>query len=115
MTKLHRRVTAIPVCIYAFAMSSGAWSADTARGSCAALAKFSMPGENLAIEQAEPVAADARKSVPAHCRVTGVLDRRTGRAGQSFGIGFAVALPEKWNGGFLFQGGGGLNGSIAPP
>ena len=30
-------------------------------------------------------------------------------AAPSYGIGFSLALPEEWNGRFLFQGGG-LNG-----
>lgn len=30
-------------------------------------------------------------------------------------IRFAVALTNDWNGRFLFQGGGGLNGSVNPP
>ena len=53
--------------------------------------------------------------LPAHCRVDGVIDERTGRDGKPYGIGFAVALPANWNGRFLFQGGGGLNGSVQPP
>ncbi|MGH8150096.1 MAG: tannase/feruloyl esterase family alpha/beta hydrolase, partial [Steroidobacteraceae bacterium] len=32
-----------------------------------------------------------------------------------FGIRFALDMPEKWNGRFLFQGGGGLNGSVGEP
>ena len=36
-------------------------------------------------------------------------------AGAMYGIGFALALPENWNGRFLFQGGGGLNGSVQAP
>jgi feruloyl esterase len=31
------------------------------------------------------------------------------------GIGFALALPENWNGRFLLQGGVGLNGSVGRP
>ena len=31
------------------------------------------------------------------------------------GIRFALALPDRWSGRFLFQGGGGLNGSVNPP
>jgi pimeloyl-ACP methyl ester carboxylesterase len=54
-------------------------------------------------------------AVPAHCRVDGVIDERTGRDGKPYAIGFAVALPANWNGRFLFQGGGGLNGSVQPP
>ena len=44
-----------------------------------------------------------------------MIDERTGRDGKPYGIGFALALPVNWNGRFLFQGGGGLNGSVQPP
>ena len=60
-------------------------------------------------------APGASPAVPAHCRVDGVIDERTGRDGKPYAIGFAVALPANWNGRFLFQGGGGLNGSVQPP
>jgi len=86
--------------------------------SCAALTKFTMPGHGLVIRQAREVAAsapDAKPAVPAHCRVDGVIDTRVGRDGKPYGIGFAVALPLNWNGQFLFQGGGGLNGSVSAP
>jgi hypothetical protein len=55
--------------------------------------------------------------LPAHCRVDGVIDRRKGVDGEEFGIGFALALPEKaaWNGDFMMQGGGGGNGVVAYP
>ena len=39
----------------------------------------------------------------------------TGSDGKPYAIGFAVALPENWNGRFLFQGGGGLNGNVGLP
>jgi feruloyl esterase len=52
---------------------------------------------------------------PAHCRVDGALDSRIGVDGKPYAIKFAVALPANWNGRFLFQGGGGLNGSVNPP
>jgi feruloyl esterase len=47
----------------------------------------------------------------------GIIHRRTGIDGQGFGIGFALALPEKsaWNGDFMMQGGGGGNGIVAYP
>ncbi|HJU10652.1 MAG TPA: tannase/feruloyl esterase family alpha/beta hydrolase, partial [Candidatus Binataceae bacterium] len=32
-----------------------------------------------------------------------------------FGINFALAMPEGWNGDFLMQGGGGSNGVVLPP
>lgn len=53
--------------------------------------------------------------LPAYCRLDGAIDRRTGVGGKPYGIGFALALPEQWNGSFLFQGGGGLNGNVAMP
>ena len=56
-----------------------------------------------------------RVPIPSYCRAQGVVDRRTGADGKSYAIGFAIALPDRWNGRFLFQGGGGLNGSIRPP
>jgi len=54
-------------------------------------------------------------NLPAYCRVDGTIDRRVGAGGATYGIGFALALPAEWNGRFLFQGGGGLNGSVQPP
>jgi pimeloyl-ACP methyl ester carboxylesterase len=54
-------------------------------------------------------------SLPAHCHVEGELDRRTGADGKSYALRFAINLPDAWNGRFLFQGGGGLNGSLAEP
>lgn len=55
--------------------------------------------------------------LPAHCRVDGVIDRRTGVNGEEFGIGFAVALPDKaaWNGDLTMQGGGGADGYVSYP
>ena len=43
------------------------------------------------------------------------MDQRTGADNKPYAIGFAIALPDNWNGRFLFQGGGGLNGYILPP
>ena len=74
---------------------------------CAALVKFAMPEHGVVIKQAQEKAGT--------CRVDGVIDERTGRDGKHYGIGFAVSLPAHWNGRFLFQGGGGLNGSVQPP
>jgi feruloyl esterase len=93
-------------------------AAQTAPSSaCANLTRLQWP-EGVAIQQAREIAASApgvTPAVPAHCRVDGVIDARTGRDGKPYGIGFAVALPAEWNGRFLFQGGGGLNGSVQPP
>jgi len=52
---------------------------------------------------------------PAYCRVEGVINRRVGFGGEEFGIHFALAMPDHWNGDFLMQGGGGGNGIVLPP
>jgi hypothetical protein len=50
--------------------------------------------------------------LPAHCLVRGVLEPRTGVGGVKYGLGFELRMPVNWNGRFLFQGGGGLDGSV---
>lgn len=96
---------------------------------CEALVGQNFPGLAMTIEKAtsvperaagtvleRPPAPDTVKSaVPANCLVEGVLDKRVGGDGKDYAIGFEIALPDRWNGRFLFQGGGGLNGSIRPP
>lgn len=91
---------------------------------CGDLAKFQMPGSKIEITRAEMIAAGPAPSgrggqagpmLPAHCRVNGIIDRRTGADGKTYGIRFAVALPENWTGQYLQQGGGGLNGTVAEP
>ncbi|HBS42849.1 MAG TPA: tannase/feruloyl esterase family alpha/beta hydrolase [Oceanospirillales bacterium] len=51
--------------------------------------------------------------VGAHCLVEGKIEDRDGVNGR-YGIRFQMRLPEDWNGRFLFQGGGGTDGFIAP-
>lgn len=59
-----------------------------------------------------PMLAHAR--LPAHCLIRGVLDPRMGVHGVKYGLGFELRMPARWNGRFLFQGGGGLDGSVMP-
>ena len=90
---------------------------------CADLTRFQMPGATIEVTSAEVVAAGPGRGgrgtpgpmLPAHCRVNGIMDKRTGADGKTYGIRFAVALPENWTGDFLQQGGGGLNGTVAEP
>jgi hypothetical protein len=88
-------------------------SGQTAAGDCGQLARFTLMGTQLVVAKAE--VAPAAAPLPAYCRMDATIDPRTGVDGKPYGIGFAIALPDNWNGGFLFQGGGGLNGSVARP
>src|SRR5581483_277017 len=92
---------------------------------CDALKQLQLPGVNLAVTKTEWIPAGSTPpgrggpassvKLPAYCRIDGMIDKRTGTAGATYGIGFAIALPENWNGRFLLQGGGGLNGSVQFP
>ena len=105
----------------AIALSSSA-GAQQAR-SCERLVNFK--AANVEITKAAPIAAGTTEAypygpnrtapLPAYCRVEGVINRRTGVDGEEFGITFALAMPENWNGDFLMQGGGGSNGVVMQP
>lgn len=95
---------------------------------CADLTNLRLPGTDITITKAVTVPAAAADTVvlppfrskipvamPSYCRADGEIDPRTGVDGKHYAIGFAIALPDKWNGRFLFQGGGGLNGTVNPP
>jgi feruloyl esterase len=83
---------------------------------CAAMTKLNVSGAAFQIVKSEIVpAATAPTVLPAHCRVEGVMEKRTGVDGKAYAIRFAIAMPDNWNGRFLFQGGGGLNGTLLPP
>lgn len=90
---------------------------------CASLMNLKVPG--VEITKASPIAAGSNAPtppgvpagvpLPAYCRVEGIIDKHSGVNGEQFGIRFALAMPEHWNGDFLMQGGGGSNGVVLPP
>ena len=94
---------------------------------CADLTNFKIPGATMVITKATVVPASSSSAaataetsatsatIPSHCRVEGMINERTGADGRTYGIGFELALPNNWNNRFLFQGGGGYNGSVRPP
>jgi feruloyl esterase len=101
------------------AASFAALSPERAQA-CEAMKAIEAPG--LVIDKAEAQQAStvtlpmmqATLPVPDHCLVRGRIDPRKGVGGQDYAIGFEVRLPADWNGRFLFQGGGGLDGRIVP-
>jgi feruloyl esterase len=91
---------------------------------CANLSNFK--AHSVEITKAAPIAAGSTEPIPfalpgqsfvlpAYCRVEGVINRRIGVGEEEFGIRFALAMPDQWNGDFLMQGGGGGNGIVNPP
>ncbi len=76
------------------------WSVGAhANGDCRKLSRLT--DFNHAIEPG--IAVPATDSVPAHCRVTGVVSRA---------IRFTVTLPHDWNGKMMFTAVGGAAGQI---
>jgi feruloyl esterase len=95
---------------------------------CASMVGRDVPGSGLTITKADAMPAAAAGTVaagpgpdrlavavPAHCRIEGTIGAHTGPDGKRYGLTVAIALPQEWNGRFLFQGGGGLNGTLRPP
>src|SRR5215472_18928542 len=91
---------------------------------CADLTKFKIPGVPMVITKAATIPTSSARgtataetsatsaTIPSHCQADGMINVRTGADGKTYGIGFSLALPDNWNNRFLFQGGGGYNGSV---
>lgn len=127
--RIARRGVAVGVILAATVVNaSPAWAQAVASGSAAACRGLTAAaGDHLVIAAARwmsagpppaglsrmfPMLGQAR--LPAHCLVRGVLDPRVGVGGVKYGLGFELRLPANWNGRFLFQGGGGLDGAVLP-
>ncbi len=115
----------VPLAIIAATTTASAQTTTSTPASCAALSRLQVPGVALTVKSSSWVEAGPMPgraggppspvTLPAYCRLDGTIDPRVGAAGTPYGIGFALALPQSWNGRFLFQGGGGLNGSVQLP
>jgi feruloyl esterase len=121
---------AVAATIAALALARAQTAPDIAPAmKCADMVGWKIPGSTMVIAKATaapesppdtvqfmpPFPMKVAVAIPSYCKVEGELDRRVGKGGIHFAIGFAVALPDRWNGRFLFQGGGGFNGSVLPP
>ncbi|HZR82357.1 MAG TPA: prolipoprotein diacylglyceryl transferase family protein [Candidatus Binatia bacterium] len=81
---------------------------------CAALATPGFPATEVTSADWLEGAQLAGTPLPPHCRLRGVIDRRVGRDGVPYGIGFELRLPRDWKRRFYFQGGYGTDGVITP-
>lgn len=88
---------------------------------CSALASLAAPDYRIDGVQWVPAGpapgrpGASAEQLPAHClfRVT-IEPRESGLPDMTYGTGIELRLPEDWNGRLLFQGGGGLNGTLNP-
>lgn len=109
---------------------SGLFS-SSAQSNCESLKKITVPGFDVEISSA--VYIDDPDKIPSsgkeahgedqlnnqmftpYCNLKGYFEKRIGVDDKPYAIGFGLALPDNWNGRFLFQGGGALNGLIREP
>lgn len=93
---------------------------DSPEARCGDLRNVGLPGLRIDAARwvpAGPVSlppAGAQLDLPAHCLFQATFEPRTDPRGQRFGIGFELRLPSDWQGKLVFQGGGGLDGVLAP-
>ena len=105
-----------PACVFlavlTFAMSAGLVAAAEPPGAsaCSALG-------TVTFTAVDGDGHDVRRRVasqPAHCVVRGSAAPRTGADGKAYETRFELRLPTTWSGRFLYQGGGGNDGTVAP-
>ncbi|HEU0222838.1 MAG TPA: tannase/feruloyl esterase family alpha/beta hydrolase [Paracoccaceae bacterium] len=84
-----------------------------ARSECAGLDAASLGVPEVTLTAAEAIAPGPEAPV-AHCRVRGRTAERTGTDGRPYAISFELALPDEWNGGFVYQFNGGNDGEVRP-
>ncbi len=109
--------------ILAIGLAGGASGAWAQAQNCAALAQWNDGVNDVRISDATHYSdrqVPARPggqpaTLPPHCHIAGSFEHRTGSDGQPYAINFAINMPDNWNGRYLFQGGGGLNGVVNEP
>src|SRR6266540_4310924 len=80
------------------------------------IVKFPVTRTQITLAKWNPVGTTSANGValPDHCQIRGVINQRTGVDGYPYGDMFEVRLPAPslWNGRYMFQGGGGTEGSV---
>jgi hypothetical protein len=111
---MNKRTSLSLVLATGMVAACGGGSDAPATLACTDLTTAKLNIANLQVASAVEVAASG--ALPAHCKLNGALNARTGIDGKPYAIGFELRtpLPAAWNGKFFFQGGGGTNGFIVP-
>ena len=89
---------------------------ETACASLATLTNFPVTPTQITLAKWNPAGTTMANGVPLpdHCQVQGIINERIGVDGFHYGDRFEVRLPTHadWNSRFMFQGGGGTEGSV---
>src|SRR3954471_4594511 len=94
-----------------FAAGSGTVdAAPPGAAACAALAMSRFAAVTALASSYEPDSTIQ----PPHCVVRGSAAPHTGVDGKAYETRFELRLPTAWSGRFLYQGGGGNDGTVAP-
>ena len=113
---MRRALWSVPVVVVAFAASSVGFgrlaAQQTPPGTAACTALSAAAFASIATLTATYDAGSAAQ--PAHCVVRGSAAPRTGVDGKAYETRFELRLPTEWSGRFLYQGGGGNDGIVAP-
>ena len=96
------------------AAAAGSYSGD-----CSSLGKALEGLPNTQITSSETAAEGAQKvggkPIAEHCVIKGKMFERTSPVdAKTYAIGFEMRLPRQWNGRFLHQGNGGIDGVVQP-
>lgn len=109
---MSRQLIALAMLGVALPIGGAGFQGGAAPGAaaCAALTAAASPGLS-----ALTATYDAGStSQPPHCVVRGAAAPRTGVDGKPYETRFELRLPTGWSGRFLYQGGGGNDGAVAP-
>ncbi len=119
---MKRKYVLLLFCTFLFVAIGGEVNAKqgTTGIACTDLqAAFSYP--NTTLTSVTPQAAGPVTSggivynLPDHCVVKGKMNQRVGPIdNRAYAIGFEMRLPTSWNGRFLYQANGGIDGSVVP-
>jgi Tannase and feruloyl esterase len=89
---------------------------ETACTNLADLTNFPVQPTQITLARWNPSGTTSANGVPLpdHCQIQGIINQRIGIDGFPYGTRFEVRLPTpaEWNRRFMFQGGGGTEGSV---
>ncbi|MCY1157344.1 MAG: tannase/feruloyl esterase family alpha/beta hydrolase [Citricoccus sp.] len=100
----------------AVAVSAGKPAPPLTKPGCEALARFDFASTEItsAAIVGPGELTHRGERIGKHCLVTGTMNERVSEVdGETYAIGFEMRLPMHWSGRFLYQGNGGLDGSVA--